>query len=44
MADKETILRQIYYDKDTGFGSISATYRDANKVLSTITYQDTKNG
>ena len=43
MADKETVLRQIYYDRDTGFGSISEIYRDANKVLTTITYQDTKN-
>ena len=42
MADKETILRQIYYDKDSGFGSISETYRDANKVLNTITDQDTE--
>lgn len=42
MADKETVLRQIYYDKDTGFGSISETYKDANKVLNSITYQDTK--
>lgn len=42
MTDKEAVLRQIYYDKDTGFGSISETYRNANKVLNTITYQDTK--
>ena len=42
MADKETVLRQTYYDKDTGFGSISETYKDANKVLNSITYQDTK--
>ena len=42
MTDKEAILRQIYYDKETGFGSIAETYRDAHKVLNTITYQDTK--
>ena len=42
MTDKETVLRQVYYNTDTGFGGISETYKDAHKVLNTITYQDTK--
>ena len=42
MTDKETVLRQVYYNKDTGFGGISETYKDAHKALNTITYQDTK--
>ena len=29
--DKNKILRQVYYDADTGFGSISDTYKDAKK-------------
>ena len=39
---KDKIIRQIYYDSDSGFGSITATYRDANKILNTITYNDVK--
>ena len=42
MTDKDTVLRQVYYNKDTGFGGISEAYKDAHKVLNTITYQDTK--
>ena len=39
---KDKIIRQTYYDVDTGFGSVSDTYRDANKILNTITYNDVK--
>ena len=28
---KDKIIRQVYYDADTGFGSINDTYRDAKK-------------
>ena len=35
--DKEKVIRQIYYDKDTGFGSIAETYKDAKQILYTIT-------
>ena len=31
MSEKDKIIRQVYYDADTGFGSISDTYRDAKK-------------
>ena len=41
--DKNKILRQVYYDADTGFGSISDTYKDAKKILNSITYNDVKN-
>ena len=41
-SEKDHVIRQIYYDVDTGFGSISETYRDAQKILNTITYNDVK--
>ena len=31
MSDKDKIMRQIYYDVDTGFGSINETYQNAKK-------------
>ena len=31
MSEKDKIFRQVYYDADTGFGSINETYRDAKK-------------
>jgi len=42
MTDKDKIIRQVYYDKDNGFGSINDTYKQANKVLNTITINDVK--
>ena len=30
-SEKDKIIRQIYYDADTGFGSISETHREAKK-------------
>ena len=42
MTEKDRIIRQVYYDVDTGFGSIKSTYDDANKILDTITYNDVK--
>jgi hypothetical protein len=41
-SDKDQLIRQVYYDVDTGFGSIGDTYRDAKKILNTITYNDVK--
>ena len=41
-SDKDQVIRQVYYDVDTGFSSIAETYRDANKILNTITYNDVK--
>ena len=41
-SEKDRIIRQVYYDVDTGFGGISETYKNAKKVLNTITYNDVK--
>ena len=40
--NKDKIIRQVYYDVDTGFGSIAETHRDAKKILNSITYNDVK--
>ena len=42
MADKDSVIRSIYYDAQDGFDSIINTYRKANKVLNTITVADVK--
>ena len=42
MTDKEKIIRQVWYDKDTGFGSITETYKDAKQILDTITLNDVR--
>lgn len=40
--DKNTVIRQVYYDADTGFGSINDTYQQAKKILNNITQNDVK--
>ena len=40
--EKEKVIRQIYYDKDTGFGSIAETYKDAKQILNTTTLNDVR--
>ena len=40
--EKETILRQIYYDTEHGFGSIYDTYKQAVKLLPSVTLSDVK--
>ena len=40
--EKETILRQIYYDTEHGFGSIYETYKQAVKLLPSETLNDVK--
>ena len=40
--EKDKIIRQIYYDADSGFGSIAETYKASKKVLNNITYDDVK--
>ena len=40
--EKETILRQIYYDTEHGFGSIYETYKHAVKLLPSVTLNDVK--
>ena len=41
MENKEKIIRQLYYN-ERGFGSIAETYKDAKKILNTITLNDVK--
>ena len=31
-SEKDKIIRQIYYDADTGFSSISDTYKEAKSI------------
>ena len=40
--DKDKVIRQIYYDTDKGFGSVSDTYKQAHHILNTITLNDVK--
>ena len=40
--DKDKIIRGVYYDSDTGFGSIAETYKESKRILSSITYNDVK--
>jgi transposase InsO family protein len=39
--NKSSVLRQVYYGEN-GFGSIAETYKEAKKILDSITYNDTK--
>ena len=40
--DKDKIIRGVYYDSDTGFGSIAETYKESKRILNSITYNDVK--
>ena len=42
MTEKDKVIRQVYSDVDNGFSSIQTTYRDAKRILNTITYNDVK--
>jgi hypothetical protein len=37
----ENIIRQVYYN-ESGFGGIAETYKEAKKILNTITLNDVK--
>ena len=39
-AEKDKIIRGVYYDVDTGFSSINETYQQAKSILNSITYND----
>jgi hypothetical protein len=41
MENKDRIIRQVYYN-ESGFGSIAETYKEAKKILNTITLNDVK--
>ena len=34
--EKDKVIRQIYYDADSGFGSIAETYKASKKVLNSL--------
>ena len=34
--DTGSVRRQVYYDIDTGFDSVTNTYREANKIFSSL--------
>ena len=40
--EKGKIIRGVYYDADTGFGSINDTYQQAKNILNSITHNDVK--
>ena len=40
--EEETILRQVYYDTEHGFGSIYETYKQTVKLLASVTLSDVK--
>jgi len=40
--DKDKVIRQVYYNSDSGFGSINDTYKQAHHILNTITVNDVK--
>ena len=42
MDNKDKIIRGVYYDSDTGFGSIAETYKESKRILNSITYNDVK--
>ena len=41
-SERDKIIRQVYYDVDTGFGSISETFKESKRILNSITYNDVK--
>jgi hypothetical protein len=41
-SERDKIIRQVYYDVDTGFGSISETFKESTTILNSITYNDVK--
>ena len=40
--EKEAILRQVYYGTEHGFGSIYETYKQAVKLLPSVTLKDVR--
>ncbi len=42
IARHEAIIKKIYYDVETGFGSIAKTLKKAQEVLASITYGEVK--
>ena len=42
LTDKEKIIKSIYENKETGYGSLKETYKQANEKDSSIKYDDVK--
>ena len=42
LTDKEKIIKEIYNDKEKGFGSIRDTFQQAVKKDASIKYEDVK--
>ena len=40
--DRDEIIRGVYYDHESGFGSINATYKQAHHILNTFTLNGVK--
>ena len=40
--NKDKIIRQVYYDSDTGFGGIAETFKNSKNILNSITLNDVK--
>ena len=40
--EADRIIRQVYYDSENGFGSISDTFKQSKKILNGITYEHVK--
>jgi hypothetical protein len=43
-SEKDKVIRGVYYDADTGFGSINDTYQQAKKILNTMMLRSFWNG
>ena len=41
-AEKDKIIRGVYYDPENGFGSINETYQEAKTILNSITIANVK--
>lgn len=42
MSEKDSVIRGVYYDVVDGFSSVADTYKQAKKILNTITIDDVK--
>ncbi len=38
----ERVIRQIYYNNETGYGSIKKTYDESKKIMKSITLEKVK--
>ena len=43
LTDKEKIIKEVYENKESGYGSLKETYKQAHEKDSSIKYDDVKN-